>query len=545
MNNLYNMAKTGLSTAGYALSVVGNNLVNGMSPGYSRRDVIIGESGGLSTSRGFFGYGANMVGVERAYDAFANNQLRGSISQYNGFTGRYEQLADIDNMLGDEADNVSVSLGNLFKAFSNLHENPDEGSNRSAVLSALGSLTQRFKDSGKRLSGLEASTNTQIEQSTNAINNATKQLSEINTQLERLQGQTGTAPADLLDKRDQLMEELSQHIGINVQENQVTGRVDITLADGRPLVSGNTAYKLQTSPSAADPKKTIVSYVDSDGKASPLNEESITKGRLGGLFKFRNEDLVMARNELNQIAFQMASRMNEQHKAGFDQNGVQGKDLFKLPDMKGIANSNNTGTGALDNVTVTDFSKVTAENYTITFEGGAWKVTGEGGRTVTVDTTDPAKLKFDGLELEIPTGVLEGDSFTLNPVAGMAEGLERNITDSAELAASDKQDGGVSNSLNIKKLLDIQDEKLIGKSTLSDAYSTLVGNIGSRASEVKTGIGSAEIDLNTKYDTKQQIAGVDMNEESIKLTMFQQYYMANTQIVQTANAMFDALLSLK
>ncbi len=93
------MAKTGLSTAGYALSVVGNNLVNGMSPGYSRRDVIIGEAGGLSTARGFFGYGANMVGVERAYDAFANNQLRGSISQYNGFyrtlraAGRYRQHA--------------------------------------------------------------------------------------------------------------------------------------------------------------------------------------------------------------------------------------------------------------------------------------------------------------------------------------------------------------------------------------------------------------------------------------------------------------------
>lgn len=545
MNNLYNMAKTGLTTAGYALSVVGNNLVNGMSPGYSRRDVIIGEAGGLSTARGFFGYGANMVSVERAYDAFANNQLRGSISQYNSFTGRYEQLADIDNMLGDEADNVSVSLGNLFKAFSNLSENPDEGSNRSAVLSALGSLTQRFKDSGKRLSGLEASTNTQIEQSTKAINNATQQLAEINTQLERLQGQTGTAPADLLDKRDQLMEELSQHIGINVQENQVTGRVDITLADGRPLVSGNTAYKLQTSPSAADPNKTIVSYVGSDGKASPLNEDSITKGRLGGLFKFRNEELVMARNELNQIAFQMASRMNEQHKAGFDQNEAQGKDLFKLPAMKGVANTGNTGSAALDKVRVSNFGDVKAEDYTITFEGGAWKVTGEGGRAVTVDTGTAGKLKFDGLELDIPTGANAGDSFTLNPVAGMAEGLERNITDPAELAASDVKDGGASNNGNIRKLLAIQDEKLIGKNTLSEAYSSLVGDIGSRASEVKTGIGSAEIDLNTKHDTKQQIAGVDMNEESINLSMFQQYYMANTQILQTANAMFDALLSLK
>ena len=545
MNNLYNMAKTGLSTAGYALSVVGNNLVNGMSNGYSRRDVIIGESGGLSTARGFFGYGANVVGVERAYDAFANNELRGSLSQLNSYAGRYEQLSDIDNMLGDEADNVSVSLGNLFKAFINLSDNAGDNAYRSAAFTALGTLTQRFKDSGKRLSGLEASTNTQIEQSAKSINTVTQQLSEINEQLERLQGQTGSAPADLLDKRDLLLEELSVQIGINVSENQVTGRVDITLADGRPLVSGNTAYKLETSPSATDPKKTIVSYVDSDGKASPLNEDSITKGRLGGLFKFRNEDLVVARNELDQIAFQMASRMNQQHKDGFDQNGDQGKDLFKLPAMKGIANSRNTGTGVLDNVTVTDFSKVTSENYTLAFDGTGWKVTGEDGRAVTVDAGTAGKLKFDGLELDIPTGSMAGDSFTLNPMAGMAEGIERNIGSAAEIAASDDATDGPSNNENMKKLLGIQDEKLIGKSTLSEAYSSLVGKIGSRAREVQSGITSANMDVDDKFNIKQRLSGVDMNEESINLTMYQQYYQANVQVLQTANTLFDTLLTLK
>ena len=544
MNNLYNLAKTGLSTAQYAISVVGSNLTNGMSAGYSRRDAIIGESGGLSTAMGFFGYGAHVTGVNRAYDAFANNQLRGSISQYNSFTGRYEQLADIDNMLGDEADNVSVSLSNLFKAFSTMSENPADGATRTAVFNSLGTLTQRFKDSGKRLTGLESSTNTQIEQSAKDINSATLQLSEINAQLERLQGQTGTAPADLLDKRDALLEELSIQIGINVSENKVTGRVDVTLADGRPLVSGNTAYKLETSASPNDPKKTIVSYVDADGKTTPLNEEAITKGRLGGLFKFRSEDLVMARNELNQIAFQMANRMNEQHRAGFDQDNKPGEDLFKLPAMNAVANSRNTGSGSLGNIKTTDFSKVNAEDYTIEFDGTNWTVTGEGGRAVAATMTG-GKLEFDGLEIDISGAASAGDSFTLNPVAGMAEGLERNITSARQIAASDVINGGESNGLNMQKLLGIQDEKLVGKNTLTDAYSSLVGNIGSHAREVKSGIASSEIDLDTKYNTRQQISGVDMNEESINLAMFQQYYQANVQVLQTANTLFDTLLTLK
>lgn len=188
MNNLYNLARNGLSVAQAALRVTGDNLTNGVSHAYSRRSMIIGELGGMSTQTGFYGFGAQVNGIERAYDSFANNQLRGAISQYSFLNGRMEQLADIDNMLADESDNVSVSLGNLFKAMSTLSTAPEDAAARSAVFNSLGSLASRYNASGKRLSGLEKSTNTQIEQSVKDLNSYTKQLAEINKQLERAQG---------------------------------------------------------------------------------------------------------------------------------------------------------------------------------------------------------------------------------------------------------------------------------------------------------------------------------------------------------------------
>jgi Flagellar hook-associated protein len=224
MNNLFNLARSGLSTGQAALSVVGSNLTNGMSENYSRRNILIGELGGLNTSQGFFGYGVQVNGVDRAYDAFANSQLRGAISNWAGLKGRHEQLADIDNMLGDESDNVSVSLNNLFKAMATLSGDASDGPARSALFSALGVLTQRFNDSGKKLDGLEKSTNTHIEQSVKEINNLTDQLANINKQLERVQAQGGTPPADLLDQRDGLLEKLSEQIGIEVTEDKVSGR---------------------------------------------------------------------------------------------------------------------------------------------------------------------------------------------------------------------------------------------------------------------------------------------------------------------------------
>jgi len=547
MNNLFSLAKSGLSTAQLALSVVGSNLTNSMSSNYSRRDIIIGESGGLATPQGFYGFGAQVFGVQRAYDAFANSQLRGSISSWSSLTGRHEQLTEIDDMLGNESDNVSVSLNNLFKALATLEGNAEDGPSRSAVYNSLGALTQRFNESGKRLAGLEKSTNTHIEQSAKDINSATEQLAEINKQLERIQAQNGTPPADLLDQRDALLEGLSEQIGIEVSENKITGRVDVTLTDGRPLVSGDRAYKLETSPSASDPDKIIVSYVGSDGKASPINESSIRSGRLAGLFKFRSEDLEVARNELNQIAFQMATRFNEQHEMGFDLKGNPGEPLFSLPEIKAIANSGNTGTGKLENIKVADPSKVRAEDYVISFDGANWTVTGADGREVdaSVMPGNPATLAFDGVSMELPSGVNAGDSFSLNPLDGMAEGIGRAIDSADKIAAAENKDGGPGDHGNLSLLLKIQEEKLIGENTLTGAYTKLVGTIGANAREVQSGLKSAEIDLDTKYNTKQALSGVDSYEENVNLQMFMQYYQANTQILKTATEIFDTLLSIR
>nr|WP_286184196.1 flagellar basal body rod C-terminal domain-containing protein [Erwinia sp. S63] len=94
-------------------------------------------------------------------------------------------------------------------------------------------------------------------------------------------------------------------------------------------------------------------------------------------------------------------------------------------------------------------------------------------------------------------------------------------------------------------MLKIQDEKLIGKNTLTDAYTQLVGTIGSNARAVNSGLESAKIDLDDKFNTKQSLSGVDMNEEMVNMQMFMQYYQANSQILQTATTLFDTLLSIK
>lgn len=542
------LAQSGLSTAQSALNVVGNNLNNAVTPGYSRQNLILGEAGGNTTRYGFFGYGVQTQGVQRAYDGFISNQMRNVSSEYAALGGRYQQFSQIDDMLGDDTANISVSLSNIFSAMEKMSSDPVSPAARQEVLSQLKSISYQYNSNSNTLDGLEKSTNTQIAQSVDDINSCTKQLANINNEIDKIYAQTGTLPADLMDQRDLVLGQLSTLVGIKVNENSTTGRIDVSMANGMPLVSGDRAYELEASTSPDNPAKTVVSYIDASGNKMALDESKFTQGQLGGLFKFRNEDLVSARNQLNQLALQMANKFNEVNAAGYDREGKQGGDLFTIADPTSVANRNNTGSASLD-VSFTDITSVVAQDYTLTYKGPGqndWEVKTGDGRTITPTVGSNGELEFDGISI-MPQGTpAPGDSFSLNPADGAAGKMKVAIDDGDLIAASSSSDPtDESNNENIKKLIAIKDERLVGSGTLSEAYASLVSSVGSSMSSLKADITTTGKSYDAVALQQQSVSGVDLNEEMINLQMYTQYYQANAQVLKTATDIFDTLLSLK
>lgn len=546
--NLMNLAQSGLSSAQAALNVVGNNLNNAVTPGYSRQNIILGEAGGKTTGYGFFGYGVQVNGVQRSYDSFINNQVRGASTQFSALSSRYEQLSQVDNMLADDVSNISQSLNNIFAALDKVSSDPASPSARQESLSQFKSIAYQYNNNSSTLNGLEKSTNKQIAQTVNDINSLSKQIANLNKEIEKIHGQSGDLPADLLDQRDMALGQLNDLVGIKVNENTANGRVDVSFASGLPLVNGDQSYQVESSVSAADPNKTVVSYVDAAGNSIPLDESKMTTGKLGGLFKFRNEDLVDARNQLNQLALQMANKFNEVNSAGYDLTGTKGGDIFNIPNPEAIVNRNNTGDATL-NVSYTDISAVHADDYSITYTGpGAtdWEIKSSNGTVITPTVGPNGEIQFDGVSF-MPAGTPQaGDSFKLNPVGGAADKLSVAITDGDQIAASSSSDpSDVSNNENAKALIDIKNQTLIGKATLTEAYASLVSSVGSSMAGLKADISTSGNATNVLLAQQQSISGVDMNAEYINLQMFTQYYQANAQVLQTATTLFDSILSIR
>jgi flagellar hook-associated protein 1 FlgK len=548
MMNLMYLAQNGLSSAQSALNVVGNNMNNATTLGYSRQSIILGEAGGRTTSSGFFGYGVQVNGVQRAYDGFINNQVRGAETEFQSLQSRYQQASQIEEMFGDTTNNISVAFGSIFESLGKMSSDPVNQAARQESFSQFNSISYKFQSNSKTLDGLEKSTNTQIQQSVDDINDYAKQLANVNSQIDKVYGQTGTLPADLLDQRDLLLDKLSEQVGIKVNENPATGRVDVTLANGLSLVNGDKYYSLEAKTSDSNPNVVEVSYVDAAGNSMLLDEDKFTSGKLGGLFKFRNEDLTSARNELNQLALQMANAFNEVNTQGYDLNGVKGENIFNIAEPVAIANRQNTGNSSLE-VTYENIKEVTATDYTLVFKGpddSDWQVTTNDGRTITPEIGDDGELLFEGISVKPAGTPVEGDSFILNPVAGTASGISVAITDGSQIAASSSADvEDESNNENLKALLDVKDQKLFGKSTFSEAYASLVSSVGSTVSGLKSdAVTSAKV-CDQWALQKQSVSGVDLNEEYINLQMFSQYYQANAQVLQTAITVFDTILNIR
>lgn len=546
--NLMYLAQGGLSSAQSALNVVGNNINNALTLGYSRQSIILGEAGGKTTNYGFFGYGVQVNGVQRAYDGFINNQVRGAAAEFQAISSRFQQASQIDDMYGDSTNNISVAFGNIFESMQKMSSDPVNLASRQETYSQFNTISYKFQSDSKTLDGLEKSTNTQIKQSVDDINDCANQIANLNSQIEKIYWQTGNVPADLLDQRDLLLDKLSGQVGIRVNENPTTGRVDVTLTNGLTLINGDKAYALEAKPSPANPNRLEVAYIDASGNAMLLDENKFTEGNLGGLFKFRNEDLVSARNDLNQLALQMANEFNTVNAQGYDLYGNPGGNIFNIADPVALANRNNSSDVALG-VSYTNISEVNATDYTLVFKGpdeSDWQITTSDGRTITPEIGDDGELIFEGISV-MPSGVPEpGDSFLLNPLSGAAAGISVALTDGSQIAASSSSDvEDESNNENLQALLAVKDKRIIGKATFSEAYANMVSSVGSTVSGLKAeGTTSGKVFEQWAYQ-KQAVSGVDINEEYINMTMFSQYYQANAQVLQAAITIFDTILSIR
>ncbi len=544
MSSLINNAMSGLSAAQAALNTASNNISSYNVAGYTRQTTIMAQANSTLGAGGWVGNGVYVSGVQREYDSFITNQLRAAQNQSSGLTVRYEQMSKIDNLLSSTTSSISTSLQGFFTSLQTLVSNAEDPAARQALIGKADGLVNQFKTTDQYLRDQDKQVNIAIGSSVEQINNYAKQIASLNDQISRLTGVgAGASPNDLLDQRDQLVSELNQIVGVEVSV-QDGGTYNLTMANGYTLVQGSSARQLAAVPSSADPSRITVAYVDATAGNIEIPEKLLNSGSLGGLLTFRSQDLDQTRNTLNQLALAFAEAFNAQHKQGYDANGDQGEDFFSIGKPSVLSNAKNTGSGTLS-AEVTDSSAVQATNYKLVFDGQDWQVTRLSDNTSFKAVETNGKLTFDGLEVTVGAGANANDSFTLKPVSDAIVNMNVLVTDESKIAMASDPDAGGSDNRNGQALLDLQTQKTVGNKSFNDAYATMVSDVGNKTATLKTSSTAQGNVVTQLYNQQQSISGVNLDEEYGNLQRYQQYYLANAQVLQTANTLFDALLGIR
>jgi len=103
--------------------------------------------------------------------------------------------------------------------------------------------------------------------------------------------------------------------------------------------------------------------------------------------------------------------------------------------------------------------------------------------------------------------------------------------------------GGVGSNGNIESMISLASQSLLSGQTLSSAYATLVGQVGSAGQSASFAASASQGVLSQVQTVQQSISGVNLDEQAADLITFQQAYQASAQVIAVAQTLFQNLLT--
>ncbi|WKZ13494.1 MAG: flagellar hook-associated protein FlgK [Gammaproteobacteria bacterium] len=423
---------SGLVAAQRGLEATSNNVANAGTDGYVRRRIVQAEA--ITTGAGLtadLGSGVRVTGVERLYDAFLGESLRGISSMEGRAQIMSDLAARLDGLIGNPDLGLDRSIQAFFDQVELLGRDPTSAASRQALLAQGDSLSGRFQQLGTQLERFGDEVDRRLADVTGRINAIAKSLATINETLAR--GASGAN--DLLDQRDALLGELSRLIDANVLK-QADGTTTVMIGNGQPLVLGINSAELTLAQDEFDPTRLQIN-IDFGAESRPISRV-VSGGELGGLLAFRSEALDPARRELGLLAATITNAFNEQHALGVDARGNLGGTFFSTLQPLVAGSARNAGAATLT-ATVADATALQARDYELRFDGTAWSLADAGtGQPLTMTGTgsvaDP--FLFDGLALSVSAGAATNDRFLVRPVTDAASRVALSIADAGSIAAA-------------------------------------------------------------------------------------------------------------
>ena len=559
-----------LRAAQQMLDTAAHNVANASTPGYSRQVVSLVESApytypafNRSGLPGQIGSGVTVAAITRVRDNFLDLQVQAQTALKGEWDTRQQELAKVESIFPEPSDSsLGSALSKYWSAWQDVATDPTSTAARTALTEQAASLAMEMNRDSTQLGMIGTGIDSQVSQQITTINDVAKQIASLNGQIQRVTV-TGDHANDLLDQREQLLEQLSAIVPSTTM-TQPDGTLTV-LVGGTDLVNGVYSRQLVGQ---NDPTTGHVTPTWADGSAVAL-----PSGEMKSLLDVRDGDLASYRAQLDALAKGVADATNTLHGRGVDANGNPGQAIFTYHA------GNVAGTLAVNTAVAADPSLVAASASPTTpgdgsvagliadlgnarsysagvagtdVVGGMDLTTGTTARllTISADTAVGQTYTFSGSGTNLTLTGADGSTQTIN-VADMAVGGTQALnfdqlgikltvnSGSATKSAADLVTDFTTPGHNTVVAASLYSPS----QTTTDFYAGLIGKIGTASSQAAEMSTNQQLVVDQLTTRVQEVSGVSLDEEATDMVRFQHAYQAAARVITTMDEMLNTLIN--
>lgn len=252
-----NVALRGLLAQQRGLDVTGHNIANAERAGYTRQEAVMSAAASLQLSAGAVAGGAGAQlgqGVEveqyrRIRDQFLDLQARAQTMSAGQHQTTAKALGNAEALLAEPGDGgLGKLMSNFWDAWSTLAANPESASAKSSLIGHAQNLADGFRRLDAQLGQLQTVAGQEyadLTSATGVVRQTADELARLDAAIVQ-QTSAGRTPNDLLDRRDELLDQLSQYGQVSVTDLG-GGSVSVQFGDAAaPLTNGSAVTWPQT-----------------------------------------------------------------------------------------------------------------------------------------------------------------------------------------------------------------------------------------------------------------------------------------------------------
>lgn len=297
----------GLSTQQAAQNTMGHNIANANTPGYSRQRVnmvttypqtVYGGNGSYQ-----LGTGSTVQSVTRIRDAFTDKQMWAQLNTLGYATTKSDALARVEDVYREPTDlGLQALMDQFWSAWKTVADNPADLGGRTVLRERGVTLANAIQSANTDLNTIISDINATIKLKIDRVNEISDEILALNKQISRIEMGGLDHANDLRDRRDLLVDELSQLAGARVVEDSKGNY--IVQAGGATLVDATNVTKLtyKTDASNLEPMDPDYGFVrttivaDSPGPEQLIN---FSGGEIKGYIESRD---VSAKDQLDTLS---------------------------------------------------------------------------------------------------------------------------------------------------------------------------------------------------------------------------------------------------